>query len=450
MAKSPSKVLAVKANLLGKREAGDDLETKPNLKKHKEEEDKDTTAHSLDHSVVTQSLNKGKGLVEFIEAISVSKRTLFASNLFNRPTISALINFFKDVGKVVRVQTVLDNQGKYCHRSFIEFASSDEANNALEKKNGLSLFGCKMILIRHSDMSPYPLRPKDKDYLRPIEHEETPPLFFKAVAVRKETKTLFLANLSPQTTFKDIVKFFKDIVEIYNARLIVNHEGKHVGYGFADFPSADLANQVLETKNGEYLHDRPVFLHMPIKTDPYSPQHRYNLAEKLWYEDYLGRESLLIKEEEEDEAVGGFVETSGFVKEVALTKRTVFIGRIFVDTRIPEIIEFFRDVGHVVSVRLIEINEWSEFGCGFVEFASSYIAKKAVRKNMLKEFARSRQIQVALVNTAPYPLRPKYNLAEKIWCQYNLGREEEEEKEDNLKNVFCGKKTTFSDEDFDS
>jgi len=39
-------------------------------------------------------------------------------------------------------------------------------------------------------------------------------------------------------------------------------------------------------------------------------------------------------------------------------------------------INFFRDVGEVFSVRLIVDHRGKHVGCGFVEFASAYKAKK--------------------------------------------------------------------------
>jgi polyadenylate-binding protein len=51
---------------------------------------------------------------------------------------------------------------------------------------------------------------------------------------------------------------------------MVNHEGKHVGYGFVEFASADETKKALENKNGEYLHDHKIFIDV-AKTAPYPP-----------------------------------------------------------------------------------------------------------------------------------------------------------------------------------
>ncbi|XP_019099691.1 PREDICTED: polyadenylate-binding protein RBP47C-like [Camelina sativa] len=237
-----------------------------------------------------------------------------------------------------------------------------------------------------------------EDYLLresfPIEEEETPPDF---------VETLFLANLSPQTKISHIISFFEDVeVEVVSVRLIVNPEGKHVGYGFVEFAYAYEAKKALKKKNGRYLHDRKISLHL-AKIAPYSPRPKYNLVEKLWYEDYLRQESLLI---EEDEAVEGLDETPNFVEEVAVRKRTLFISNLSLKTKIPDIINFFGDVGEVLSVRLI-VNSWGKrVGCGFVEFASANKAKEALQKKNGGKLQRH-YISLDVAEIAPYPLRPK-------------------------------------------
>nr|VDD43517.1 unnamed protein product [Brassica oleracea] len=56
--------------------------------------------------------------------------------------------------------------------------------------------------------------------------DETPPNFVENV--------LFVSNLSPQTKLFHIIDYFSYVGEVVSVRLIVNPEGKHVGYGFAE------------------------------------------------------------------------------------------------------------------------------------------------------------------------------------------------------------------------
>jgi polyadenylate-binding protein len=120
------------------------------------------------------------------------------------------------------------------------------------------------------------------------------------------------------------------------------------------------------------LHDHKIFLGV-AKTAPYPPRIKYNLAEKLWYEDYLLRDSLLI---EEDETVEGLDETPSCVEAVALREKVLIIAHVPRRTKISHIIDFFKDAGQVVNVRLIVDQKGKPFGRGFVEFTSADEAKK--------------------------------------------------------------------------
>ncbi|XP_010450694.1 PREDICTED: protein HRB1-like isoform X2 [Camelina sativa] len=300
----------------------------------------------------------------------------------------------------------------------VDFASANEAKKALEKKNGEYLHDYQ-IFLREDYNAPYPFRPKYcmehkvwnlRQESLPIEEDGTPPDFVEEV--------LFVANLSPQTKILHIKDFFKNVGEVVRVRLIVNHEGKHVGYGFVDFASANEAKKALETKNGEYLHDHKIFLEV-AKTAPDPPRPKYNLAEKLCYEDYLRRQNLVI---EEDVAVEGLDESPNFVKAVAVREKTLFVSGLSRESDISHIINFFIDVGEVVHVRLIVDDTGEHVGDGFVEFASSDEAEKALETRN-GEYLHDHKIFIVVAKKAPYPPRPKYCIDHKVWYEDYLRRE---------------------------
>ncbi|XP_019088773.1 PREDICTED: uncharacterized protein LOC104724534 [Camelina sativa] len=202
-----------------------------------------------------------------------------------------------------------------------------------------------------------------------------------------------------------------------------------MGCGFVEFASANEAKEALEKKKGEYLHKCKIFLEA-AEIALYRPP-KYCIDHKVWYEDYLRRESLLI----EDEVVEGLDETPAFVEEVAVNKKTLFVANLSHETKISHIIDFFKDVGEVCRARLIVNHMGEHVGCGFVEFASADEAKK---------------IHLDVAELAPYPLRPKYNLAERLfWCERESLLKKHKKKEKARKKFeLCGTKVTFSyDED---
>ncbi|XP_010434893.1 PREDICTED: multiple RNA-binding domain-containing protein 1-like [Camelina sativa] len=316
---SSSKESAAKANLFRKRNLEDDLEKKPILKRHKETSDEkdETTADSLEQanliSVKETTVDDG---ILIPEAISVTNNTLLLRRLSREAQIPDIISFFSDVGDVVHVRLIVGHQGKHCRYAFVELASANEVKMALEKKCDEYLLGHKILLY----MADF----KRSTYLLPkycIEYDSWFGNYIRGESLLTEEdvgfddveKVLIVANLSPNTKLPDIKRLFK-YMGVVSVRLIVNNQGKHLGYAFVEFVSAYLANKALKKKNGEYLHGHKIFL---------------------------------MREHDE---------IPDYVEAVAVEKKTIFISHFSPQTDISHIISFFKDVGEVVHVRLIADN----------------------------------------------------------------------------------------------
>ncbi|CAG7893338.1 polyadenylate-binding protein, cytoplasmic and nuclear isoform X2 [Brassica rapa] len=412
-----------KANLLGKRKPEDGFGTELVLKKHKEKfEEKETEARvellsdeANSVTVETEPILKGireeketaigffdeiKGRVELLEneanLISVEgldegpeeaaelKKTLFVAHLPPQTKIRDIIRFFNDVGQVVRVLLQATHKGKCVGEGFVEFASANQAKKALEKKKNEYLHKRKIFLdVAHKGALCLP--PKycidhkvwyQEDYLQQesLRIQENPKF-------SEEATVLFIANLSPQTTkILHIINFLEDVGDVVSVRLIVNHEGKHVGYGFVEFASANQAKKALENKNGEYLHDHKIFL---MKRRDESP----NFSEAV----------------------------------ATVRNKTICITHFSGQTKISDIINFFKDVGQVVHVRLIVNPKIKHVRLGFVEFASANEAEKALEKN--GEYLYDRDIFLDFVEEATYTILSRHCVDHKVWYEDYLQRE---------------------------
>ncbi|CAN6852350.1 unnamed protein product [Brassica oleracea] len=533
-----------RANLLGKRKPEDGLRTEPVLKKHKEKFEKEIEARvgllsdeANSVTVETEPILKGhreeketakgfsdeiKGRVELLEneasLISVEgldespekaaelKKTLFVAHLPPQTKISDIIRFFKDVGQVVRVLLQAAHKGKCVGEGFVEFASANQAKKALEKKKNEYLHKRKIFLdVAHKGALCLP--PKycidhkvwyQEDYLQQesFRIQESPKF-------SEEATVLFIANLSPQTTkILHIINFLEDVGDVVSVRLIVNHEGKHVGCGFVEFASANQAKKALENKNGEYLHDHKILLMKRRDETPNVSEMRLCfLLLYMQFKSFFFLRVVLIHFACYMQAVAtvrnkticvthfsgqtkisdiinffkdigqvvhvrlivnpkikhvrlGFVEFASAneaEKDVNSMKTTVFFATVSMkkeNCSMSNIINIFKCIGEVVRVRLIVDHRGESLGCGFVEFASAEEAKKAVQEKS------GCAIYVKVAEKAPYFFRPKCNLAdlaEKLWYEDKLRREgfglpskSELRKEEA---VFCGNKITFSDKD---
>ncbi|RID74897.1 hypothetical protein BRARA_B01973 [Brassica rapa] len=385
-----------KANLLGKRKPEDGFGTELVLKKHKEKfEEKETEArvellsdeaNSVQFSLLENEANliSVEGLDEGPEEAAELKKTLFVAHLPPQTKIRDIIRFFNDVGQVVRVLLQATHKGKCVGEGFVEFASANQAKKALEKKKNEYLHKRKIFLdVAHKGALCLP--PKycidhkvwyQEDYLQQesLRIQENPKF-------SEEATVLFIANLSPQTTkILHIINFLEDVGDVVSVRLIVNHEGKHVGYGFVEFASANQAKKALENKNGEYLHDHKIFL---------------------------------MKRRDE---------TPNFSEAVATVRnKTICITHFSGQTKISDIINFFKDVGQVVHVRLIVNPKIKHVRLGFVEFASANEAEKALEKN--GEYLYDRDIFLDFVEEATYTILSRHCVDHKVWYEDYLQRE---------------------------
>ncbi|CAN6993642.1 unnamed protein product [Brassica oleracea var. botrytis] len=347
--------MADKANLLGKRKAEDGFKTEPKeTRKGLADSLQGTTGElsetkSDDSNLISEKEEEEEETVEGLdETPEEFARILFVANLSPQTETSDIIDFFKDVGQVVRVRLVPNWRGKHVGYGFVEFASSNQAKMALERKNRQYLNYSKIILDEAPDF---------------VEEAAVP------------IKTLFIAGFSRHSTeISDIIDFFKDVGQVVRVRLDINHRGKLVGCGYVEFASANQANKALQNNKGEYLHDRKIFL-ADCSGASFLPP-KFCVDHKVWYEeeDYLQEESLPLDSIQDVAAM----EEGPDETPHSANKEVLLIANLSPQTtKTEQIIRFFEDVGSVVSVRLIVDHECKHVGYGFVEFDSSYEAEKA-------------------------------------------------------------------------
>ncbi|XP_023635498.1 nucleolin 1 [Capsella rubella] len=153
---------------------------------------------------------------DYVEAVAAQRKTIFVSNLSPQTEISHIINFFKDVGEVVHVRLIVDKKGMHVGSGFVEFSSDNEAEKALEKKNGEYLHDHE-IFLEVVEEAPYYYPPEYcidynvwyEDYLRQesllmeekkaVEGLDETPDFVEPFAVTK--KTLFLSGFSHRLSY---------------------------------------------------------------------------------------------------------------------------------------------------------------------------------------------------------------------------------------------------------
>ncbi|KAL0828373.1 hypothetical protein Bca101_052051 [Brassica carinata] len=452
------------ANLLGKRKPEDGLGTEPVLKKHKEKsEEKEIEAR------VELLLSDDKSTT------LLSPATVFASS---------------------------------------PMASSSEKANLLGKRKLEDGLGTDPVLKKHKEKS------EEKEIEARVE---------LLLSDEKATTTLLssLLVIMVRRQRKDplLLCFFQNVGQVVRVRLVVDNRGVFMGDAFVEFASTDQANKALKEKKcdkfnnwrkivlgvadkGEgapffppkYLEDEEDYLQQEVEEDE-----DYLQQEVEEDEDYLQQESLPIVEDETPPNTEALKKKNG---EYLHDHEILLMKRLEVDTPHSaevsliihqNIINFFKDVGEVVHVRLMVGKGTGLMGSGYVEFASAAEAEKAMekkngkylnrrklylsfvkepsrfkfedyvqRENLLlqenasmegldetPDFVEAMRINqhvkgifVKMLEIAPYPFRPKYE-DELRREGFGLPTRPKPEKEPCVvrKITFCGQRITFSDED---
>ncbi|CAN6843898.1 unnamed protein product [Brassica oleracea var. botrytis] len=214
------------------------------------------------------------------------------------------IDLFKDVGQVVHVRLLVDCEGNQIGDGYVEFASSKEAEQALQKK----YLHDRRIFPFLAERFPYlrfPMYCIDhqvwyEDYLarenRLIQEDEAVEEgfdetcdFAEEVALRKNR--IFVYNLPPRIRKNNLIFYYKDVGEVRRVRLVVNREGEHVGCAFVEFSSAEEAKKALvhESKTLIILSDVVEMAPYPIR--PKNEEYLEPLSLPI-KEDYLGKQEV--------------------------------------------------------------------------------------------------------------------------------------------------------------
>eukprot|EP01035_Chromulina_nebulosa_P023572 gene23572-30564_t len=77
--------------------------------------------------------------------------------------------------------------------------------------------------------------------------------------------TLFIGNISYETTNQDIEKLFEDYGEVSEVRIATDPTGRSKGFAFVKMPNADEANKAIKGLVGTRINDREIRVELSEK-----------------------------------------------------------------------------------------------------------------------------------------------------------------------------------------
>jgi nucleolin len=176
---------------------------------------------------------------------------IFCKNLSWSTDENTLGEFFSRYGAINKVKILYDKiSGRSKGCAFIEFATREQAQKAIDEANDLEYEG-RSLQINFADQKPE--RREQSPYgERESSFGESD---FRQFRESRKKHTAFVGNLGFNTNEETIRSFFQDCGEIVSLRLGQNEEGRQKGYCHIDFESAEGLELALR-KNGMELDGR--------------------------------------------------------------------------------------------------------------------------------------------------------------------------------------------------
>ncbi|KAK9685792.1 Nucleolar protein 13, partial [Basidiobolus ranarum] len=176
-----------------------------------------------------------------------SKHGIWIGNLSFKTTKGSLNKFFSTCGEVTRIHLPLGSNGNRGF-AYVDFTSEEEVEAAIALSEQ-ELDGRQVLIKNSKDFnksgrpSTYPTTESSLKGTKKHKHDASP--------------TLFLGNLSFNTTREGIQALFEDCGKIIKVRLATFEDtGKCKGFAYVDFEEVESATKAIEDSNKQWLDGR--------------------------------------------------------------------------------------------------------------------------------------------------------------------------------------------------
>lgn len=161
------------------------------------------------------------------------RNAIVPQNLGKEIDHKALHEKFSPFGNILSCKVATDASDQSMGYGFVQFASEDSAQKAIEKLNGTLLNG------KHVYVGPF-LRKQDRE-----------------MSVDKTKFTnVFIKNLSESITEDDLERIFGEYGSLTSKVVMRNEDGTSKCFGFVNFENAEDAARAVESLNGQKFDNK--------------------------------------------------------------------------------------------------------------------------------------------------------------------------------------------------
>lgn len=236
-------------------------------------------------------------------------------------------------GEVVSAVVIRDSSGRSRGGGIVEYASMEDAQNAIDTLNDAELGGRK-LLVR-----------EDREEEAPQE---------RTASGGDQNCRVYVGNLAWEVSWQDLKDHMRNEgFDVTRVDVMMESDGRSKGCGVVEFSTPEDAQNAIETMNDTELSGRQIF----------------------------------VREDRETKRRGGGTGT------VPGRGTKVFVGGLPMDVTWQDLKDHMRQAGNVMHVDIPENEDGEIKGFAIVEFDNDRSASRAIRE-MNDTFIKSQQIHV--------------------------------------------------------
>ncbi|XP_041994090.1 polyadenylate-binding protein 2-like [Salvia splendens] len=267
---------------------------------------------------------------------------IFIKNLDMDIDHKALHETFSSFGTILSCKVATNSSGQSLGYGFVQYATEESAQKAIEKLNGMLLNG-KQVYVG--------------PFVRKQERE-------MAVDKMKFTN-VFVKNISETTTEEDLQKMFGEFGQITSVVVMRNEDGTSKCFGFVNFEDADDAASAVDSLNGKKIDNKELYVGRAQKKSEREVQLKNQFEQSL--------------KEAVDKSQGS----------------NLYVKNLDDSVNDDQLKELFASYGSITSCKVMRDPKGISRGSGFVAFSSPEEAARALSEMNGKMIA-SKPLYVAL------------------------------------------------------
>lgn len=251
---------------------------------------------------------------------------IFIKNLDKSIDNKALHDTFSAFGNILSCKVVCDENGSKGF-GFVHYETSEAAEQAIEKVNGMLLNDVKVFVGRH-----IPRRERES----------------KSEEIKAKFTNVYVKNLDESVNQEEFEKMFYVFGEVTSSYIAVDETGKSKGFAFVNYKDHESAQKAVDELNNKDVKGKPLF---------------------------VGRAQM--KQEREEELRRQFEQ----LKLERISKYqgvNVFIKNLDISVDEDKLREEFGQFGQISSCKVMRDDKQISRGFGFICFSNSEEATKAV------------------------------------------------------------------------